>query len=199
MLLGANSASGQKYSRRDLQKDSCKAGGVSFVCPEGFQALPVEEGQQNIALFFQRKYNLGLFVIGPEAGYDEQKLLSDATNTSLAKFFPKESSSYDWKPMDYSDSVSKFEIGGGMTKGFNGKLVVIVKYRHIKVDHKELFVGDIAQFFEGSEAKDFFQQDKYGDSIVGCDSAVEVIYSVTGEKLDEENRPCAVVTRIPAG
>src|SRR5437868_6744599 len=79
LLLGATLTFGQKAS--------CKVGSLSFACPKGFQPMPLES-EKNLALLFQKKYDLGLFVVTPESGFDEQKVMSDVTKTALAKFFP---------------------------------------------------------------------------------------------------------------
>ncbi len=195
---GMNLSLGQKSSDQSLQKLSCKAGNLSFACPEGFKLMPVES-DKNLALLFQKKDGLGMFVIAPDTGFDEQKLMGDVTKTALAKFFPKESQSFSWKPINYSDSVSKYEVGGGMVKGFNGRLSVVIKYRHVKANGRDIFVGYVAEFSKGSEAKEFFEGAGYGDSMAGCNAAVEVIYSITGEKIDEDHFPCELVAPAPAG
>ncbi len=195
---GVGLSLGQKSSRQGSQKLSCKAGNLSFACPEGFKLIPIES-EKNLALLFQKKYGLGLFVITPDSGFDEQKLMSDVTKAALSNFFPKESQSFSWKPINYSGSVSKYEVGGDMVKGFNGKLSVVIKYRHVKVKGKDIFVGYVAEFAKRNEAKEFFEGAGYGDSMAGCNAAVEVIYSITGEKIDEDHFPCELVVPAPAG
>jgi hypothetical protein len=189
---------GQESPRQDSRKLSCNAGNLNFACPEGFKLIPAGS-QQDLALLFKKKYGLGLFVVAPGAEFDERRLMTDVTKTALANFFPKESQAFSWRPMNYSGSVSKYEVGGGMAKGFNGKLSVVIKYRRIRVNEKDIFVGYVAEFGKGGEAKQFFEGAGYGDSLAGCNEAVEVIYSITNEKVDEDHFPCELVVPSPAG
>jgi hypothetical protein len=197
LLTGANLTFGQKPSRQGSQK-SCRAGKLSFVCPEGFKSVSTES-EQNFALLFHKKQKLGLFVAMPERDFDERKVASDATKTALAKFYPEESQAWRWKPVNYSDTVSKYEVGGGMVEAFNGDLLVVIKYRRVKVNDKEIFVGYVANIIRGKEAQDSFEGAGYTDSLAGCNAAVEVIYSFTGEKINEEDPPCVFVTSRPVG
>jgi len=195
-VLGASLSVGQTASRQSSKKSSCNVGDTAFVCPKGFKPLPVES-EQKFSLLFRKEYGLGLFVASPESGFDEQKFMSDVTKTILVKIFPKELQSFAWKPLRFSGAVSKFEVGGGMAQGFNGTLSVLVKYRHLKFKDKDILVGYVAEFGRGAEAKESFERGLGGDSMPACNASVEVIYSITGEKIDENNPPCTLVA--PAG
>lgn len=191
-VLGSSVLFGQKTSRQTSKRALCSVGDIAFICPKGFKLLPAEPGLK-MTLFFRKEYDLGLFVASPDPGFDEGKYMSDVAKTALAKFFPKEPQTYSWKPVNYSDSISKYEIGGGMVKAFNGNLGVIMKYRRVKAMGKDFFVGYIAEIEKGGEARAFFDRDGYADSMPGCNASVEVIYSVTGEKMDEDKFPCELV------
>jgi hypothetical protein len=186
-LALATSSTGQRAPRKN-----CRIGEVAFACPKGLKPLPIEPTPE-LALFFRK--DVGLFVASPLPGFDEQKFTSEVTKTILAKAFPKESQSYEWKPLKFSDVVSRFEIGGGMVQGFNGSMGVIVKYRHLKVQGKEIFVGYAAELATGTDARENFQRGLGGDSIgtiAGCEASVEVIYSITGERINKTNPPCSI-------
>jgi hypothetical protein len=187
---------GQEASHKASPKTPCVAGTINFTCPKGFTSLPTEAGS-NLALLFRKDYSLGLFVVVPEPGYDEQKIVGGAIKTALARFFPKEPEAYFWKPMPVSGSISKYEVSGAMAKGFNGALSVIVRYRQLKVRGKEIFVGYVAEIGKGKEAKEFYERGEYGDSMSGCNAAVELIYSITGEKIKDGEMPCMLITDSP--
>lgn len=172
----------------------CTFGNLRFACPQGFKSLPIEP-QQSFALFHQKKYGVGLFVASPESGFDERTFMTNVTKTTVAKIFAKESQKYVWKPVNFSGSVSTFEIGGGMVQGFNGLQGVLIKYRHLKFNGKEIIVGYAAEFGRGSEGKEAFGRGLGGDSMPGCYAAVDVIYSITGEKMSDNN-PCDLVVDI---
>jgi hypothetical protein len=196
LLAGPSLSFGQ--NRKAAPKSSCAAGSVAFKCPKGFKSLPTES-DLNLALMFHKDYNLGLFVAAPESGQDAQKFLNDVVKRALAKFFPKESDAYVWKlPADLSpDKVSKYEIGSVLTKGFNGTSTVYFRYRRLAVRGEDLFVGYIGKDSEGKKAKEFFEGDGSADSMSGCDATVELIYSITGEKINEDDPPCVIVTSTP--
>jgi hypothetical protein len=186
-LALATTAIGQRTSPKN-----CRIGEVAFACPKGLKPLRIEPAP-DLALFFRKDF--GLFVASPKPGFDEQKLTSEVTKTVLAKAFPKELQSYEWKPLKFSDVVSRFEIGGGMAQGFNGSMGIVVKYRHLKVKDKEILVGYAAELARGTDASENFQRGLGGDSlgtIAGCEASVEVIYSITGERINKANPPCSL-------
>jgi hypothetical protein len=172
----------------------CTFGTLRFACPDGFKSQPLEP-DQSFALFHQKKYGVGLFIASPESGFDEPTFITKVTRATLAKVFPKESQKYAWKPVDFSGSISKFEIGGGMAQGFNGSQGVLIKYRHLQFNGKEIIVGYAAEFGRGLQGKEAFGRGLGGDSMPGCYAAVDVIYSITGEKMPDNN-PCDLVGEI---
>ena len=172
----------------------CTFANLSFACPQGFKTLHIES-QQSFALFHQKKYGVGLFVASPEAGFDEQTFMTDVIKTTLVKVFPKESQTYAWKPVNFSGAVSKFEIGGGMAQGFNGSQGVLIKYRQLKFNAKDIIVGYVAEFGRGLQGKEAFGRGLGGDSMPGCYAAVDLIYSITGEKMPANN-PCDLVVEL---
>jgi hypothetical protein len=134
-------------------------------------------------------------VASPDSGVDEQAFMTNVIKTTLAKIFPKESQKYAWKPVNFSGSVSTFEIGGGMAQGFNGAQGVLIKYRQLKFNGKDIIVGYVAEFGRASEGKEAFGRGLGGDSMPGCYAAVDLIYSITGEKMPENN-PCDLIVTI---
>src|SRR6476469_9356031 len=82
----------------------CSIGDVRFACPKNFKPVPLESGQQFV-LYDWKKYNVGLFVAAPAAGYDESKFMANVVRTSLAKLFPKDSQTFDWKGVPYYPST----------------------------------------------------------------------------------------------
>src|SRR5580765_528109 len=88
----------------------CSVGDVHFACPKNFKPLLLEP-KQPFALYYWKKYNVGLFVASPSSDFDESAFMTNVTKTSLAKMFPHESQAFSWKPVNYSGRISKFEIG----------------------------------------------------------------------------------------
>jgi hypothetical protein len=172
----------------------CAMGDLHFACPKNFKPLPLEAAQQ-FTLFYWKKYDVGLFVASPPSGFDERTFMTNVTKTSLTKMFPKESQAFSWKPVDYSGRISKFEIAGGVAQGFNGSLGVLIKYRRLKFNGREIIVGYASEFGRGAEAKEAFGRGLGGDSMPGCYAVVDVTYSITGEEMPENN-PCDLIADI---
>jgi hypothetical protein len=175
----------------------CSIGDVRFACPKNFKPVPLESGQQFV-LYDWKKYNVGLFVAAPAAGYDESKFMANVVRTSLAKLFPKDSQTFDWKGVPYypSTRISKFEIDGTIAQAFNGSLGVLIKYRRLKINGRDIIVGYASDFGHGAEAKEAFGRGLGGESMPGCYAAVDTIYSVTGEKMPDNN-PCDLIANVP--
>jgi len=172
----------------------CSVGDVHFGCPKNFKPVPLESAQQ-FALYYWRKYDVVLFVASPAAGYDESTFMTNVIRTSLAKMFPKETQSFSWKGVPYSGRISKFEIDGSVVQGLNGSLGVLIKYRRLKFNSRDVIVGYASEFGRGAHAKESFARGLGGDSMPGCYAVVDTVYSITGEKMPENN-PCDLVVDI---
>jgi len=174
----------------------CSVGDVRFACPKNFKQVPLEPTQQ-FGLYYWKKYNVGVFVAAPVAGYDESKFMTNVIRTSLAKMFPKDSQQFSWKgvPPYPSGRISKFEIDGTIAQAFNGSLGILIKYRRLKFNGRDIIVGYVSDFGRGAEAKVAFERGLGGDSMPGCYAAVDTIYSITGEKMPENN-PCDLIVSV---
>jgi hypothetical protein len=172
----------------------CSIGDVHFACPKNFKSLPVGPSQQFV-LYYWKKYNVGVFVASPQSGFDESAFMTNVTKTSLVKMFPNESQTFSWKPVNYSGRISKSEVGGGVAQGFNGSMGVLIKYRWLKFNGRDIIVGYASDFGRGAEAKETFGHGLGGESMPGCYAVVDTIYSITGEKMPENN-PCDIIVRV---
>jgi hypothetical protein len=174
---------------------NCSIRDVRFACPKNFKPVRMDPAQQ-FALYHWKKYDVGLFVASPAAGYDESKFMANIIKTSLAKMFPKDSQDFSWKGVPHSGRISKFEIDGTIAQGFNGSLGVLIKYRRLKLNGQDIIVGYASDFGRGREAKEAFDRGLGGDSMPGCYAMVDALYSITGEKMPENN-PCDIVASVP--
>ena len=172
----------------------CSVADVRFACPKNFKPVQLDVAHP-YGLYYWKKYNVGLFVASPASGYDESKFMANVIRTSLAKMFPKDSQDFSWKGVPYSGRVSKFEIDGSVAQGFNGSLDVLIKYRRLKFNGRDIIIGYTSEFGRGARAKESFTRGLGGDSMPGCYAAVDVIYSITGEKMPENN-PCDLVVDL---
>ena len=175
------------------QTRRCKFSSVAFTCPAGLRLV------QNTALYdlFTGK-DVAVFVASAEGDVDEAEFVSTIAKVSLASLYPKENQSFEWKPLKPSKALSKFEDDREGRQGFNGSLGVALDYRIIHVKSTSLLVGYVAELGSGHEAKEVFERNLPADTVstlTGCQSAVKLIYSITGEKFDPDNSPCSLSVR----
>jgi hypothetical protein len=183
--LAAENKSGRKITVNAL----------TFSIPKGYGVMPGNEPENSIFLF-NKKYNEGLFISVPSPPFDLPKLLQNNTETALTKFFPKGPQTYDWKPLTDRRIISKFEIGASKAMGFNQTNLVIMQVHHFLFAGRHIFIGDIFKWTHGDN-KEIFARGLGGDSMQGCNDLVEVVYSITGEKIDETNSPCELIALPP--
>jgi hypothetical protein len=132
----------------------CLVGDIHFGCPKNFKPVALESAEQ-FALYYWKKYDVGLFVASPASSYDESTFMTNVIRTSLAKMFPKDSQNFSWKGVPYSGRISKLEIDGSVVRGFNGSLGVLIKYRRLKFNGRDIIVGYASEFGRGGQAKEF--------------------------------------------
>ena len=175
----------------------CKSNELSFPCPKGLKVVLNGETDGTF-LAREPKYGYSIFVIAPIDNVDEKGLISDVIGKSLKTLFSKESQEYRWKDTKYLNdkSASKFEVGKKLAQGFNGKQRVLVDYRHISFNNKNIFVGYLYEMDRGKEAEELFNNNLGGGQASGCQDVVEIIYSITGEKKSDEESPCDLVIGI---
>jgi len=188
-LILWTSAISQRITRK-----GCRVGEAEFSCPKNFTRAPLEPASR-FAIFIRNKPGVGLFVASPEPGFDEQRLIDEIIKATLARAFPKESLTFQWKRLKAMDHISRFESAGGVLHGFNGELLVQIKYRRIRVRDREFLIGYTAELGRGAQAKESLEIASGADSlesIAGCQAIVEIIYSITDEKIDRANDPCSL-------
>jgi hypothetical protein len=171
--------------------------GMRFSRPAGYAVLPGSTDPDTVFLF-DKKYKEGLFLHIAASPLDERKVLENLIKTGLTKFYPKESQDYVWKPQNGLKKLSKFEVLSGKAQAYNKSHLIIVEYRHIVFGEKHILLGNIFELEHGKEAEAAFNRQAEAESMGACNASVEIIYSLTGEKIDEDNPPCTIVTLAPA-
>ena len=165
--------------------------GVSFSVPKGY----VQSGPgslRNAALLYYAKYKEGLMVVVPDPPFDEAQLVKEITATGLSAFFPKERQTFEWKDSNNYRKLSKFEVSEGQAMGFNRKALVLLKSHHLRFADRDILVFDFFKF-DQNDAAEVYARGHGVESMQGCNDMVELIYSITGEKIDDTNSPCDLV------
>lgn len=173
--------------------------GVVVTLPQGYEWVNTQS-PGNSYYFYDGKHREGMVVVVPPGPFVEPELLKTLKDDCLSTFFMQKkpaTQSYQWKVADTLRKVSKFEVGGGLAKGFNNNHLLVFEYRHIVFDHRDVFVGTIFEARKGKPAAAMFQGEETAMSMTTCGAAAELIYSFTGEKIDPERRPCELTANVP--
>ncbi|MFL6208096.1 MAG: hypothetical protein ACJ74W_04560 [Pyrinomonadaceae bacterium] len=183
------------HTETDKAKQSgCTLHGINFVCPQGFKPLAGDTSTDPVFLFSKRE-NLGLFITAPTAKIDDQAVNNMLQAVAL-KFFPKEPQTFKWALKERQGKFSKYDVGGIEIQGFNGRMRLSVQLHHIVFEQKDFFVGYVYELDRGKDAEEMFTQSLGSGNPSGCEAAIRIIYSVTGEKVLESNPPCELVTTL---
>lgn len=169
-------------------KENGKVAGVEFSVPNGYTLEPTSD--TNVVVMRHKKYGLAIFVAVPKTTIDDA-YLTNLSNTLASQMAPK-AKSFKWKliPGDTDAKVSKFQSGGGNTKGYNGTKLFVTDYISLRVKDREALVGYITEMGEFNNSQKFLFELKGpgGMSMPGWYAQAHVIASVTGEKYEEINK-----------
>jgi len=177
----------------NCQARRCKIGNVSFTCPSG---LKLVENNANYDVFAGK--DVAVFVSPAEGDVDVSELVSTIATIALLKLNPHQNQSFDWKPLNPGKAISKFETDREDRQGFNGTTGVALDYRLIHFKSVEVLVGYVAALGAGDDAKAVFERNLPADTaatISGCELSAKLIFSITGERFNEDNSPCSLVVR----
>jgi hypothetical protein len=183
-------ASAQTPSRHH-RAARCRIGNLAFRCPIGYRPVPLAN-EKRFALFRAKTEFIQGFFVAPAAGVDENEFVSNLRTALVEKLFPKETPPFEWTTQEGPEKVSKYEIGGGGALGLGRVKAVTLVYRRMKFRDREFWVGGLFDSGGSDEARETLAQGGVRISMGECNAAVQVIYSITGEKEDPENPPCVL-------
>jgi hypothetical protein len=169
---------------------------VVFTLPQRYVKV-AGEPRENFVFLYDKKYKDGMVVTVPTAPFVEHDVRDSVLKASLRTFFPKETQPYVWKSETPLQKVSKFEVGDFLGKGFNQSNLLVFECRHIAFDQKDVFVATIFEARKGQRAKEMFNGEGTAMSMTTCGASAEVIYSLTGEKIDPDKPPCELIANVP--
>jgi hypothetical protein len=191
-FFGATQAAGGQYKRgRQLAIN-----GLVFTIPQKYIRLTDAIPDTSVFLF-NRQNQEGMVVAVPAVPFVEQDVLGNLIKESQRRFFPKETEAYQWKSANLLQKVSKFELSGSLEKGLNRNHLLVFEYRHVVFNQRDVFVGTIFEARKGKVAAEMFKSEGAAMSMTTCSAAAELIYSLTGEKIDPEKPPCELIANIP--
>jgi hypothetical protein len=170
--------------------------GVAFTLPEGYARHPGAERANSIFLYNQ-KFKEGMVVLVPPTTFVEQEVLNNLIKDSQKRFFPKETQPYQWKSTNLLRKVSQFEVKDTLEKGLNPNHLLLFEYRHVVFNQRDVFVGTIFEARKGKPAAEMFNDDVAAASMTTCRASADLIYSLTGEKIDSDRPPCELLANVP--
>jgi hypothetical protein len=174
----------------------CEFGGLKLRCPEGFKAAPRADGERFV-FFHSRKEALGLFVAVLGENEEARESIAGLSGSLPRKLLPGEKKEFRWGAAARPPKVSKFEVGGGGGVAFNGNVLILVKFRHLRFGGKSFIVGYVTEFERGREAARMFAGAGDAEYMPGCSAVADVVFSVTGE--EPEGPPCQLAVSAPPG
>lgn len=192
ILSTAASTFGQGFSLASSQdpghQEFSSVSGVKFSVPKGYTLE--KSSDPSISLMRHKKYALGLFVAVP-TGAPDGDYLKQLSNSLTAIMDPTQKK-FEWKvlPGPEDDKVSRFQTGGGNTKGYNGKKFYQTDYIVVNVGGKVSLIGYITELGQFNNSQKFLYDLKGpgGMSMPGWYAQAHIIASVTGEKYEEINK-----------
>lgn len=191
-FFGTTQVAGGQYKRgRQLAIN-----GLVFTIPQKYVRLT--SGASDTAVFlFNSQNREGMVVAVPAVPYVEQDVLGNLIKESQLRFFPKETEAYQWKSVNLLQKVSKFEVNDSLEKGLNRNHLLVFEYRHVVFNQRDVFIGTIFEARKGKVAAEMFKTEGAAMSMTTCSAAAELIYSLTGEKIDPEKPPCELIANVP--
>lgn len=186
-----------KSKTQAIKKIDCKSNEISFQCPKDLALLSKDEAS-GLLLFKDTDLKaLGFFVVAKSVAADKNQVINDAKKALLQKLFPKQSQNYIWKPINVlffgeGKPLSKFDVSFGAEKGYNKTQLVFFSFRQIKFKERDIFVGYIYEHPSRMNAKEGFEGN-FDDSLYNsCITQVNLVYSITGEKIVKGSEPCSI-------
>jgi hypothetical protein len=195
IALWVDDSNAQELDQDPGHKEYLSINGLRFSLPNDFDTRRLKATDQIIYVPHE-EYDLGLFVAVPDKAVNAE-YIRELSALVASYLFPKEKPGYSWKRLEDYWKVSKFEFGGGMMQGFNGRRRVLVQYRQIRVSGREAIAGYTFGLGRGSEAKRLFEKNLGGDSMPGWYAQAHVIASITGEKYKEINPGTSFISAPP--
>jgi len=97
---------------------------------------------------------------------------------------------------DDKEPMSKNQISSKTIKGYNKKHLLFANFRHINFNEKHFVVGYLIEMEKGKKARKQFKNNFVYSAETNCDAQLELIYSITGEKIKEGEKPCEVIITV---
>lgn len=145
----------------------------------------------NSRFLFYKKYNEGLVVTVPSGSSDKVQF-DELSTLAFKTFFGVEADKLVWKPIEDHRTISKFEVGGDQGMALVKQVLIIKHAYHFRLKERDFFLTDFFRWDNGHE-QELFDRGLGAESMQGCNDMVELVYSITGEKIEGTNSPCEII------
>lgn len=175
----------------------CVSGVFGFKCPKGYKVLLAGKTSDGLFLAKSTEFRYSVFV----AYKPSDDAMTELLPKILKAFLPNESQNFEWKDVVADPrKSSKFEVASKRRIGMNnGKAFLTLEYRQIVFNGNKLLTGTVVNGYEGPEGiKDSFERGAYTTN-GGCFDSMDIIATLTKEKLDTEQGPCFFTLTMSSG
>lgn len=164
---------------------------VAYTTPDGYSEV-ANQSTDGITLFSNERYHNGLFVATLPSEAARANLMLAVQERVARVAASGESQVFDWAPNTAptgNQPASAYEVFNERRHGFNGESRIVVQFRQIRKDGRDLLTGYYYVSGNGAEAAQQFRGNSVGDSAgAGADWA-KLVGSLIGEEPRNMSAP----------
>ena len=187
LLLGSACTSTQHAST----DSAATLSDVEYEVPERFTEANAASDER-IALFERDNGRVGLFVAALPDEADRGALMEEVQQRLASLAAEGQPQTFDWRPnlAPLGDQrASDFEVYNERRHGFNGQSRVVVQFRQIEKEGRNLLTGYYYVAGTGAQAEQQFRNGTVGDSAVAGPAWASLIGSIVGEQPRDLSGP----------
>lgn len=176
----------------------CRSGTFAFKCPKDYKVLLSGMGTDRLFFANNPTYKYGVFAVFQPS----DTAMSDALPKILKVFLPKSSQQFEWKDVEADPrKSSKYEVESKRRIAIDKPIssYVTLEYRLIEYNGKRLLSGTVVDGYLGPIGiRESFDEGTHTTN-GGCFDSVDIIATLTKEKVDEEMGPCFFTITMSPG
>jgi hypothetical protein len=205
-LLVSQAAAQSSAKKRSVEKKdsigSCKVGDVAFRCPK-YYSKPQTLNPDTVVFRHNEQGSVTyLFVAVPASPADPDSMVQAWATQIVSILAPQRKSEWAWKEISLPslmDVPSKYATKVKNLQAFDGKGRAFLVSRQFTFEGRSFFLGYgyLGEEESSGEARSLFEKNLGGDSSMGCLGLASVVYSITKEKLGQNEFPCTLTGLSP--
>ena len=164
---------------------------VAYVVPEGYAAVD-GVSDDTVTLLAEPKYHSGLFVAALPSEADRAGLMRTVQERVAASGVADGPQTFEWalgRAPTGDQRASTYEVFNERRQGFNGQSRVVVQYRQIRKDGRDVLTGYYYVSGTGDDAERQFQSNSQGDSMGAGAGWSALVGSIVGTEPTNLSAP----------